>query len=66
MALEAIRFLPTRLGPIGLILSGLLILAMIVGLFSFPMLIPLIGAFYVIVRAIDVWAKEHYSKGENQ
>ena len=66
MALEAIRFLPTRLGPIGLILSGLLILAMIVGLFSFPMLIPLIGAFYVIVRAIDGWAKEHYSKGENQ
>ena len=66
MATEATRFLPAKLGPIGLILSGLLVLAMIAGVFFFPMLIPLIGAFYVIVRAIDVWAKEHYSKGENQ
>lgn len=67
MTLEAIRYLPSRLGLLGLILSAAVILLIIVAVFfSFPMIIAVVGAVYVIAVKVDAWAKEHYSKGENQ
>ena len=66
MASRVIRILPGKLGFIGLLISGALILFMILAFCYFPMSIPLVGAGYVIAIHIDAWAKEHYSKGDNQ
>lgn len=65
-AFEAIRWLPTKLGIIGLILAGALIVFVLISLSSFPLIIPLIGAAFIIIRSVDDWAKEHYKKGENK
>jgi hypothetical protein len=32
---------------------------------SAPTVLALTGAFFIVIEAIDAWAKEHYSKGEN-
>ena len=66
MTSRAIRELPRKLGFIGLLLSGIIVLLIMVALYAFPMAIALVGAIFVIFEHIDSWAKEHYSKGENQ
>lgn len=65
-AFEALRWLPTKLGIIGLILDGALIVFVLISLSSFPLIIPLIGAAFIIIKCADDWAKEHYKKGENK
>ena len=63
---RALRALPAKLGFIGLLISGFLVLFMILAFYAFPMIVALVGAVYVLIISVDAWAKEHYSKGENQ
>ena len=63
-AFEALRWFPMRLGIIGLILVVLLIIFAVISLSSFPLIVPLIGASFVIVKNVEGWATEHYSKGD--
>jgi hypothetical protein len=63
---EAIKALPKKLGLLGLIIM-ILILVLIFAMFSqFPIILALVGSFSVIFKNVDVWAKEHYGKGENK
>ncbi len=66
MGFAAIKELPKKLGARGALLSAALILATLFLIFIFPSFIAVVGAVYVIITSIDAWAKEFYSKGDNQ
>lgn len=61
----AIMILPKKLGILGIIPIALLIILLFNKLSSFFILLALVGAFFVITRKIDSWAKEFYNKGDN-
>lgn len=62
--LEAFRALLLRLGFFGLLIVAGLIAFMVSAFNSLPMLLALIGAFFVIIVSVDIWAKGFYGKGE--
>lgn len=61
----AVMILPKKLGILGIIPIALLIILLFNKFSSFFILLALIGAFFVITRKIDSWAKEFYNKGDN-
>ncbi|MBR4032219.1 MAG: DUF2232 domain-containing protein [Clostridia bacterium] len=61
----AIMILPKKFGILGVIPIVLLIVLLFNKLSSFFILLALVGAFFVITRKIDSWAKEFYNKGDN-
>lgn len=61
----AVMILPKKLGILGIIPIALLIILLFNQLSSFFILLALVGAFFVITRKIDSWAKEFYNKGDN-
>lgn len=61
----ALKALPLKLGFWGILISGGLIVFFILSP-SFPSLLALLGAFFVLIVSIDRWAKDHYGKGEQQ
>lgn len=64
--LETIKALPKKLGLVGLVIM-ILIIILIFAMFSqFPIILALVGSFFVIFKNVDLWAKEHYGKGENK
>lgn len=66
MGVRAIKAAPKRFGAGGVLLSFALTLAIAILFIASPLLLSLIGAIYIILRAIDLWAKDFYGKGENQ
>lgn len=66
MGVRAIKAAPKRFGARGVLLSFALTLAIAMLFLTSPLLLSLVGAIYIILRAIDVWAKDFYGKGENQ
>lgn len=64
MGIETIRFLPLRFGIIGFFASAILLVMMFALSSSFPIILALVGTFFIIVRRIDAWAKEFYGKGD--
>ena len=57
--------LPRKMGFLALVIwLGLFLASNAMGI-SVLTAIALIGAFYIIIARIDVWAKGHYSKGDN-
>ena len=63
--LSALIILPKKFGILGIIPIALLFIMLFNQLSSFFILLALIGAFFVIIRKIDFWAKEFYNKGDN-
>lgn len=63
MSLKAVKALPRRLGAIGLILAAALTFAVMFFFTASPFILPLVGAIYVILGAVDTWAKDFYGKG---
>lgn len=61
----ALKAIPLRLGFLGLLISGGIII-FILSSPSAPSLLALVGAFFVLIVSIDRWAKDHFGKGENQ
>lgn len=66
VGITAVMNLNKKLGILSFIVFALLIFVLFNAASSFFILIALIGAFSVIVRSIDSWAKEFYGKGDNQ
>ncbi len=66
MGIQAIKALPRRLGVKGVLISIAIVAAVIFLFAASPLLLPLVGAIYVIMGAIDLWAKDFYGKGESQ
>ena len=66
MAFRAIKAFPRRLGPKGLLLSIALIGITVFLFSSFPVILPIVGAIYVVVNAVDTWAKDFYAKGDKK
>ena len=66
MGVRAIKAAPKRFGAGGVLLSFALTLAIAILFIASPLLLSLVGAIYIILRAIDLWAKDFYGKGENQ
>lgn len=66
MGIQAIKALPRRFGIKGVFIAIALVAAVILLFIASPLLLPLVGAIYVIMGAIDLWAKDFYGKGENQ
>ena len=64
--LEALKALPFKLGFFGLLIAAGLIAFMISVAASLPMLLALIGAFFVLIVSVDAWAKGFYGKGEGK
>ena len=63
---SAIKSLPKRFGLFGLIIM-IVLLILIFAMFSqLPIILALTGAFSIIFKNVDSWAKEHYGKGENK
>jgi hypothetical protein len=65
IGLKAIRIIPFKFGLIGLLIVIAIIIIMFLPFSSAPTVLALTGAFFIVIEAIDAWAKEHYSKGEN-
>ena len=63
---SAISALPKRLGLLGLILWGGVIMLIFMSSSSFLFVFALIGAIYIAIRNLDAWAKDHYSKGDKK
>ena len=66
MSLKAAKALPQRLGVIGLLLSIALTFIVMFFFTASPFILPLVGAIYVILGAVDTWAKEFYGKGDKK
>lgn len=66
MGVRAIKAAPKRFGARGALLSIALVIATVLLFAVEPLTLPLVGAVYVILGAIDLWAKDFYGKGENQ
>lgn len=65
IGIDALSALPRKLGLLGLIIWGaILIMILSAASSSFLFVFALIGSAFVIVRHIDSWAKEFYSKGD--
>lgn len=63
---SAIKSLPKRFGLFGIIIM-IVLLILIFAMFSqLPIILALTGAFSIIFKNVDSWAKEHYGKGENK
>lgn len=62
-AMNAFKALLIKLGLLGLLICGALFACAFFITPSPMLVIALIGAFYTIIVAVDVWAKDHYSKG---
>ena len=72
ISFKTVKYLPQRFGFLGIIIL-IAVIFMIFTMFShstmflqIPTLLALVGAFSIIIQSIDVWAKEHYGKGENK
>ena len=63
MSLRAVKALPKRLGIIGLLLAAALTFTVMFFFTASPFILPLVGAIYVILGAVDTWAKDFYGKG---
>ena len=63
--LGALAVLPRKIGIFGIIPIALLIIMLFNDFSSFFILLSLVGACFVIIRSIDSWAKDFYSKGDN-
>lgn len=63
---EAIKALPKKLGLLGIIILILLLILIFTMFSQFPIILALLGSFFVIFQNVDSWAKEHYGKGENK
>ena len=66
MSVRAVKALPQRLGVIGLLLSVALSFNVMFFFTSSPFILPLVGAIYVILGAVDTWAKDFYGKGDKK
>ena len=66
MGIRAIKTAPKKFGAKGALLSMALIVVLVLLLTVEPLILPLVGAIYIILGAIDLWAKDFYGKGENQ
>ncbi len=66
MGIKAIKALPLRFGIKGVLISIAIVAAVIFLFAASPLLLPLVGAIYVIIGAVDLWAKDFYGKGERQ
>lgn len=66
MGIKAVKALPRRMGVKGVLISIAIVAAVILLFAASPLLLPLVGAIYVIMGAIDLWAKDFYGKGESQ
>ena len=65
IGLRSLKLMPFKLGIIGLILTGAVIIVIFLSASSAFTILALTGALYTVVVSIDSWAKEHYSKGGN-
>ena len=65
IGIKSIKIMPFKLGLIGLLVSVAVIIIMFLPSSSALTVLALTGAFFTVVENIDAWAKEHYSKGEN-
>ena len=63
MSVKAVKALPKRLGVIGLLLSIAITFTVMFFFTASPFILPLVGAIYVILGAVDTWAKDFYGKG---
>ena len=66
MGFRAIKELPHRLGGFGTVISIVLVIVTLFFTMTYPAFIAIVGAIYVVALAIDVWAKNFYSKGDNR
>ena len=66
VGIKAIRIIPFKLGLLGLLITIAIIIIMFLPFSSALTVLALTGAFFIVIEAIDEWAKEHYSKGENK
>lgn len=66
VGMAAISGLNKRLGILSVFVFALLIFVLFSATSSFFILIALVGAFAIILRSIDSWAKDFYGKGDNQ
>ena len=66
MAVKGIKAVPKKFGVKGALLSISLITVTVLLFVIQPMILPLVGAIYIILGATDLWAKDFYGKGENQ
>ena len=66
MSVRAVKALPKRFGIIGLLLSAALTFAVMFFFTASPFILPLVGAIYVILGAVDTWAKDFYGKGDKK
>ena len=66
MFFRAIKALNRRMGARGILLSVVLIAFVLLMFAASPMILPLIGAIYIILGAVDTWAKDFYGKGDNK
>ena len=65
IGLRSLKLMPFRLGLIGLILTGAVIVIIFLPSSSALTVLALTGALYTVVVSVDAWAKDHYSKGDN-
>ena len=61
-----IRYFLMRFGFLGIIVLIALIIAIFSMFSQILTLLSLFGAFVIIIKSVDAWAKEHYGKGENK
>ena len=66
MSLKAVKALPSRFGGIGLLIAAALTFAVMFFFTASPLIVPLVGAIYVILGAVDTWAKDFYGKGDKK
>ncbi len=66
VGLRAMASLPKRLGLLAIpVWIGAVILSAVLSS-SLAILLALVGAFCTLFESVDLWAKEHYGKGEDQ
>lgn len=66
LGFDTLSLLPKKLGLLGLILWGGVIMMIVASSSSFLFVFALIGSAYVIIRNVDAWAKDFYSKGDKK
>ena len=66
VGLKAVKAMPLRLGFVGLLLSIAVFLLVFMSSASVFTVFSLAGACYILIAAVDKWAKKHYSKGESK
>ena len=63
---EFLLSLPRKIGFLAILIWGGAILLSMLLSGSIINILALTGCFYTVITSVDIWAKEHYSKGEDQ